>query len=63
MARSPSSSPVNTYDDQEGSELLLQLNTRPITDEQLVNEVKGVFESRLRPLPTSLDPHRRSSDL
>lgn len=39
---SPPSSPVNTYNEQEGG-ILLQPETRPITQEQLVNEVKGVF--------------------
>jgi hypothetical protein len=35
------SSPVNTYNEQDGG-ILLQPETRPITQEQLVNEVKGV---------------------
>jgi hypothetical protein len=38
---SPPSSPVNTYNEHDGG-ILLQPETRPITQEQLVNEVKGV---------------------
>jgi hypothetical protein len=39
---SPPSSPVNTYSEGEGG-ILLQPETRPITQAQLINEVKGKF--------------------
>jgi Est1 DNA/RNA binding domain len=40
-AGSPPLSPVDTYHEQEG--IVLQPETRPITQEQLVNEVKGLL--------------------
>jgi hypothetical protein len=40
-AGSPPASPVDTYREQEG--IVLQPETRPITQEQLVNEVKGLL--------------------
>lgn len=52
------SSPVNTYNEDGG--ILLQPETRPITQEQLVNEVKGVSlnlsgsTSRRHPLLTCI---------
>lgn len=46
LASSPPPSPANTYDEQDSSGMLLQPETRPITHEQLVNEVKGVFCER-----------------
>lgn len=39
---SPPPSPVNTFDEKEGG-LLLQPETRPITQEQLVNEIRGIY--------------------
>ena len=41
VGNSPPSSPGNTYNEQDEG-ILLQPETRPITQEQLVNEVKGV---------------------
>lgn len=35
------SSPVDTYNEEQDKEIFLQPETRPITQEQLVNEVKG----------------------
>lgn len=35
------SSPVDTYNEEENKPIFLQPETRPITQEQLVNEVKG----------------------
>ncbi|KAF7514335.1 hypothetical protein GJ744_000105 [Endocarpon pusillum] len=40
-AGSPPSSPVETYNEDKG--IFLQPETRPITQEQLVNEVKGIY--------------------
>ena len=52
---SPPSSPANTYNDQEGG-ILLQLETRPITQEQLVNEVK-VLSLQALSFPKALAPN------
>lgn len=37
------SSPVDTYNEEENKPIFLQPETRPITQEQLVNEVKGIY--------------------
>ncbi len=40
-AGSPPSSPGDTYNEEQERPIFLQPETRPITQEQLVNEVKG----------------------
>ena len=43
ITSSPSTSPIFNASSENDSEILLQPETRPITQEQLVNEVKGIY--------------------
>jgi hypothetical protein len=57
---SPPLSPVNTDNDQDGG-ILLQPETRPITQEQLVNEVKGVSLNLALLVALAADARQESS--
>ncbi len=48
-------SPGDTYDEEQDRPIFLQPETRPITQEQLVNEVKGKSTAHTSPSPALSD--------